>query len=93
VEHNRMLGNACKLKILSIPCLLLSVVFPCRALTQDATMEQGFDLLYDLKFDEAQHEFARYEQLHPDDPLGPVSEAAGILFEQLDRIGLYDKLN
>ena len=43
--------------------------------------------MYDLKFDEAHSTFAAWEQSHPDDSLGPASNAAAYLFSELARLG------
>jgi hypothetical protein len=43
--------------------------------------------MYDLKFDEAHRAFAAWKQSHPDDSLGPASNAAAYLFSELARLG------
>jgi len=43
--------------------------------------------MYDLKFDEAHSVFAAWKQSHPNDPLGPASNAAAWLFSELARLG------
>jgi hypothetical protein len=35
--------------------------------------------LYDLKFDEAHHQLARWQQARPDDSLGPASDARFVI--------------
>jgi len=42
--------------------------------------------MYDLQFEGAHRTFSAWEQLHPDDPLGPTSDAAAYLFSELDRL-------
>jgi hypothetical protein len=44
--------------------------------------------MYNLQFAVAQQEFSGWEKQHPEDPLGPVSEAAGLLFSEFDRLGV-----
>jgi hypothetical protein len=44
--------------------------------------------MYNLQFEEAHRTFNEWEQLHPDDPLGPTSDAAAYLFSELDRLGV-----
>ena len=56
--------------------------------TYPATLDQGFQALYNLDFDRAQQQFATYQNQHPDDPMGPVAEASGLLFNELNRTGL-----
>jgi len=53
-------------------------------------LDQGFLELYNLKFDVAQRDFAAWEAQHPDDPMGPVSQAAGLLFSEFNRLGVLE---
>ena len=53
-------------------------------------LDQGFHDLYNLNFDVAQRDFAAWEAQHPDDPMGPVSQAAGLLFSQFNRLGVLE---
>jgi hypothetical protein len=43
--------------------------------------------MYDLKFDEAHRQLAHWQETHPDDSLGPASDAAAYLFSELNRLG------
>lgn len=47
-------------------------------------------MLYSLKFNEAQQSFAQWQQRNPADPMGPASEGAGLLFSELDRLGILE---
>jgi hypothetical protein len=60
------------------------------ALLPSAGLDRGFGRLYDLDFSGAQREFVSWEKLNPDNPMGPVSEAAGILFAEFDRLGVLE---
>ena len=53
-------------------------------------LDHGFQLLYNLEFDRAHDIFSRWEQSHPDDPMGPTFEAAGLLFSEFDRLGVLE---
>lgn len=53
-------------------------------------LDQGFSGLYNLDFTGAQKDFTRWQQQHPDNPLGPVSEAAGFLFSEFNRLGVLE---
>ncbi len=53
-------------------------------------LEQGFTGLYNLDFTGAQKDFSAWEQQHPEDPVGPVSEAAGFLFSEFNRLGVLE---
>ena len=56
----------------------------------EPTLDQGFHLLYQLDFREAHQVFASWEKEHPEDPLGPVSDAAGLLFSEFNRLGVLE---
>jgi hypothetical protein len=47
-------------------------------------------LLYSLKFNEAQQNFSQWQLQNPADPMGPASEGAGLLFSELDRLGILE---
>jgi hypothetical protein len=51
-------------------------------------IDAGFRLLYELKFTEARATFANWESRHPGEALGPAAQAAGYLFQELDRQGV-----
>ncbi len=54
------------------------------------SLDQGFHLLYQLNFPEAHQVFAAWQQEHPDDPMGPACEAAGLLFSEFHRLGVLE---
>ncbi len=47
-----------------------------------ALIESGFDMLYELKFEEARIQFNAWLKTNPEDPLGEVAIAASYLFEE-----------
>jgi hypothetical protein len=51
-------------------------------------IDRGYRQMYDLNFDEAHKTFAQWERDHPDDPIGPVSNAAAYLFAEFDRLNI-----
>jgi hypothetical protein len=53
-------------------------------------LDHGFSDLYNLDFAGAQKDFAAWERSHPEDPMGPVSEAAGLLFSEFNRLGVLE---
>jgi len=55
-----------------------------------ATLDQGFRLLYQLDFRDAHQVFVSWESQHPGSPLGPVSDAAGLLFSEFNRLGVLE---
>jgi hypothetical protein len=58
----------------------------CGEVPQASELEAGYDSIYNLQFVTAHQIFARYQQGHPDDPMGPVSDAAAYLFYEFDRL-------
>ena len=46
--------------------------------------------MYNLDFQRAHQQFSDWEQAHPEDPLGPVSQAAGLLFAEFARLGVLE---
>jgi hypothetical protein len=54
------------------------------------SLDEGFHLLYNLDFDGAHQVFRSWQQEHPDDPLGPVCDAAGMLFAEFHRLGVLE---
>lgn len=55
-----------------------------------SALDRGFSGLYNLDFAGAQRDFSAYQAQHPDDPLGPVSEGAGFLFSEFNRLGVLE---
>jgi hypothetical protein len=58
--------------------------------TAVSALDQGFAGLYNLDFSGAQKDFAAWQAEHPGNPMGPVSEAAGFLFSELNRLGVLE---
>jgi hypothetical protein len=50
----------------------------------------GFQQMYNLDFTGAHLTFAQWEQVHPDDPMGPVSNAAAYLFAEFNRLKILE---
>ena len=46
--------------------------------------------MYNLAFDQAHQTFRTYQQQRPDDPMGPVSDAAAYLFAEFDRLHILE---
>jgi len=58
--------------------------------TAGTALDRGYLGLYNLDFSGAQKNFSTWELQHPDDPVGPVSEAAGYLFSEFHRLGVLE---
>jgi hypothetical protein len=55
-----------------------------------SSLDQGFRLLYNLDFDQGHQVFVSWQREHPQDPVGPTAEAAGILFSEFHRLGVLE---
>jgi tetratricopeptide (TPR) repeat protein len=55
------------------------------AFTTVPELKQGFTLMYEQRFSEAQAIFTSWASRHPDEPFGQVALAASYLFEEFDR--------
>jgi hypothetical protein len=56
--------------------------------TFNPVIDRGYRQMYDLNFDEAHKIFVQWERQNPDDPIGPVSNAAAYLFAEFDRLNI-----
>ena len=74
------------------PALLLLMLAPTgRAdVSAPTEIERGFQSMYNLQFEQAHQDFAVWEQQHPEDPMGPVSQAAGYLFAEFARLNILE---
>src|SRR5690348_900673 len=54
----------------------------------DPQIESGFRSMYNLEFAQAERQFVAFEQQHADNPIGPASEAADLLFREFQRLGV-----
>src|SRR5690242_11033157 len=59
-------------------------------IAEPSPLDRGFAGLYNLDFAGAQRDFTTWQVQHPDDPMGPVSEAAGFLFSEFNRLGVLE---
>jgi hypothetical protein len=68
--------------------LLWLAVTPCFAADNQPTnlLDAGYRDMYNLQFANAHLAFQQWQREHPDDPLGPVSDAAAYLFSEFDRL-------
>jgi hypothetical protein len=59
-------------------------------LASPPSLEAGYRQMYNLDFDGAHRTFEAWEQAHPQDPLGPVSNAAAYLFSEFSRLHILE---
>src|SRR5580704_14617692 len=65
---------------------LLSVSAHAASQPGPTLVEQGYLQMYNLDFEAAHRSFDQWQRQHPDDPMGPVSDAAAYLFNEFDRL-------
>jgi hypothetical protein len=76
---------------LGVAVLLLSLpAFAADRTFQVPALDRGFQDMYNLDFSGAHALFAQWEQTHPDDPMGPTADAAGLLFSEFHRLGVLE---
>ncbi len=77
--------------LLPIACILLGTL-PAQAdpAVSVTSLESGYQQMYNLDFDAAHQTFGAWERSHPQDPLGPVSNAAAYLFAEFDRLHILE---
>src|SRR5271167_2912998 len=73
--------------ILTIATWVLPVAAADSVLPRCEEIYQGWLKMYNLRFDDAHRTFLQWKQNHPEDPLGPASDAAAFLFAELARLG------
>jgi hypothetical protein len=84
-------------RLVQVACCCVCILCACAAAADDiprtgetSLLDQGYYGLYNLDFTGAQKDFVRWQQQHPDNPVGPVSEAAGFLFSEFNRLGVLE---
>jgi len=75
--------------------LLIGLATMCAAETSgtqapSTLLDTGYRQMYNLQFDEAHKTFADWERQQPEDPMGPVSDAAAYLFAEFDRLHILE---
>ena len=68
----------------------LSLSLSAADLTVTKSLDSGYRSMYDLDFASAHQKFAAWKSANPDDPMGPVSNAAAYLFSELERLRVLD---
>ena len=53
-------------------------------------LDTGYRDMYNLRFDDAHAKFQLWIASHPEDPMGPVSDAAAYLFSEFERLHVID---
>ncbi len=66
--------------------LFITVCAAAAGHAQATLLDAGYRQMYNLQFDAAHRTFAEWQRQHPEDPLGPASDAAAYLFTEFDRL-------
>lgn len=73
--------------------LLLLGIAPFAAAAEPLTgsvLDDGYRDMYNLRFSDAHLKFQQWMSAHPQDPMGPVSDAAASLFSEFERLKIID---
>jgi len=69
-----------------------ALAVPARSAVREepVSLGLGYERMYSLDFEAAGRVFSAWQRERPEDPLGPVSEAASLLFSELNRLGILE---
>jgi hypothetical protein len=83
---------ACRVHLFALLLLLLATpaLNAANAPLTGTPLNDGYYALYNLNFDAAHGYFQQWMTAHPEDPLGPASDAAAFIFTEFDRLGVLD---
>lgn len=73
---------------ISLGVMVVLATITAQAATQPPLIEQSFHCMYNLNFARAHQLLQQWEQQHPQDPMGPASNAAAYLYAEFDRLGV-----
>ena len=82
--------NAFRILALVTCSVLLGSAAHAQSTTGTSALEAGYRSVYNLQFDQAHLAFNEWQSQHPDDPMGPVSDAAVFLFSECDRMHILE---
>ena len=84
--YSRAKSNRLDCMLTRIFLASVALFYATVAYCEPSTIEQGYHEMYNLQFDAAHRTFNEWQHQHPQDPLGPVSDAAAYLFAEFDRL-------
>lgn len=70
--------------------IALLIGFTLSAQAASPELDHGYHSMYNLDFPGAHADFQSWIAEHPEDPLGPVSDAAAFLFAEFDHLNVLD---
>jgi hypothetical protein len=94
LNFNKLSDARAWLKV-AVLCMVV-VLCGAAAFAEDAAvvpvslLDRGYSGLYNLDFSGAQKDFVAWETQNPGNAVGPVSEAAGLLFSEFHRLGVLE---
>ena len=68
----------------------VGLALPSTAMVYSPVLEHGYQNMYNLDFSAAHKTFRDYQNEHPDDPMGYVSNAAAYLFSEFNRLHILE---
>ena len=68
----------------------VGLALPSTAMVYSPVLERGYQNMYNLDFSAAHKTFRDYQNQHPDDPMGYVSNAAAYLFSEFNRLHILE---
>src|SRR6185312_1625671 len=71
---------------ISILICAVGTIAPALAAPPPTLLDEGYRQMYNLQFTAAHQTFRVWQEQHPEDPMGPVSDAAAYLFSEFDRL-------
>ena len=81
-----LLRATTRIAVILLAVMSFSVLVPAADAIPPTALENGYSQMYNLNFNGAHHTFETWESEHPQDPLGPVSNAAAYLFSEFERL-------
>lgn len=84
MSTQRTIPNA--LMLLALVCAFATGCAQATDLASSSPLDTGYRDMYNLQFGQAHRAFAAWEHEHPQDPLGPASDAAAYLFSEFNRM-------
>lgn len=86
--HSLSFASGCKM--LAAMLLFIAPSLASAAPLEGGGLDAGYRNMYNLQFDAAHSVFAAWQQQHPEDPIGPVSDAAAYLFAEFNRLHILE---
>jgi hypothetical protein len=80
----------CKFAAAALVALFMTAPLFAADMQAATVLDAGYRDMYNLQFGEAHRQFQQWQQEHPEDPLGPVSDAAAYLFAEFDRLHILE---